>query len=323
MTSAIKTTNLSKLYKKGVRQQQVVALADLDIEVQQGEVFGFIGSNGAGKSTTIKILMGLIKPSAGNACIFGQPVSVPDARARVGYLSEHPQFYDFLTPLELLGLLGATRQMERRTILQRSEELLNLLSLSDAADRKIRGFSKGMVQRLGIAAALLGDPDLLILDEPMSGLDPLGRHLVATIIRDLQQQGKTIFFSTHIIPDIETLCDRVGILVQGNLKYAGSIQEALYPAGNLFEMTVRMPEASTHAQTILNAQHLLWDKGELYKYEINEEDISTVAQAVISSNGSVVTLEPKRRSLEELFLDLSGALGQTIEKETGISCTNV
>jgi ABC-2 type transport system ATP-binding protein len=140
----------------------------------------------------------------------------------------------------------------------------------------------------------------------MSGLDPLGRHLVATIIRDLQQQGKTIFFSTHIIPDIETLCDRVGILVRGQQKYVGSIQEALYPAGNRFEITVRMPEQWRPEQGILAAHHLLWHKESLYKFEIAEADISSIAQGVIAGNGSIVTLEPKRRSLEELFLDLSG-----------------
>ncbi len=310
MTSAIKTSKLSKQYKKGVRQQQVSALLDLDLEIRRGEVFGFIGSNGAGKSTTIKILMGLIQATNGQAWLFERPVTDPAARLHVGYLSEHPHFHDFLTPLELLHLLGTMRQMERKTIARKSEELLGLVSLSEAANRKIRGFSKGMVQRLGIAAALLGDPDLLILDEPMSGLDPLGRHLVATIIRDLQRQGKTIFFSTHIIHDIETLCDRVGILVQGHQKYVGSIQEALYPAGNLFEITVRMPEQWAPAQTILGSLRLLWHKESLYNFELTEAEISSATQAVIAAGGGIVTLEPKRRSLEELFLDLSGKFGE-------------
>lgn len=310
MTHAITTSKLSKLYTKGMRRQQVAALASLDLEVRQGEVFGFIGSNGAGKSTTIKILMSLIKPTSGQAWIFGQPASTPAARARVGYLSEHPHFYDFLTPVELLDLLGAMRQMNPQNAREQAQKLLALVSLSEAAERKIRGFSKGMVQRLGIAAALLGDPDLLILDEPMSGLDPLGRHLVATIIRDLQQQGKTIFFSTHIIPDIETLCDRVAILVQGQQKYVGSIQEALYPAGNRFEMTVRMPEQWAQTQSGLDSLHLLWHKEGLYKFELAEAEITNATQIVIKSNGSIVNLEPKRRSLEDLFLDLSGQFGE-------------
>ena len=309
MTSAIKISNLNKCYKKGVRGQKIEALSSLNLEVRQGEVFGFIGSNGAGKSTTIKILMGLILPSAGQAWLFDKEMAAPLSRDRVGYLSEHPQFYDFLTPVELLRLLGAIRRMEARRIQQRTEELLGLVSLSEAANRRIKGFSKGMVQRLGIAAALLGDPELLILDEPMSGLDPLGRHLVANIIRDLQQQGKTIFFSTHIIPDIETLCDRVGILVRGRQKYVGSIQEALYPAGNRFEITLRMPEQWTPGQTIIGQQHLLWRKESLYKFEFAEAETSAIVQAVTADNGSIVNLEPKRRSLEELFLELSGQVG--------------
>lgn len=310
MTTAIKTSNLNKCYKKGVRGHKIEALSTLNLEVRQGEVFGFIGSNGAGKSTTIKILLGLIRPSAGQAWLFDKQVNDPWARGRVGYLSEHPHFYDFLTPLELFQLLGAIRRMEAKCIRQRTEELLNLVALSEAANRRIRGFSKGMVQRLGIAAALLGDPELLILDEPMSGLDPLGRHLVATIIRDLQQQGKTIFFSTHIIPDIETLCDRVGILVRGHQKYTGSIQEALYPTGNRFEITIRMPEHWSPEQSILGQQALLWTKESLHKFEIEEAEISAIAQAVATGNGSIVTLEPKKRSLEELFLELSGHVDQ-------------
>ena len=298
MIPAIKISNLHKCFIKGVRGQKIEALSSLNLEVRQGEVFGFIGSNGAGKSTTIKILMGLIRPSNGQAWLFDKIVDDPCARGRVGYLAEHPQFYDFI------------RRMEIKLIQQRAEELLDLVSLAEAANRRIRGFSKGMVQRLGIAAALLGDPELLILDEPMSGLDPLGRHLVATIIRDLQQQGKTIFFSTHIIPDIETLCDRVGILVQGHQKYTGSIQEALYPTGNRFEITVRMPAHWRSEQTILGQQRLLWRKESLHKFEIEEAEISAIAQAVTDGNGSIVTLEPKRRSLEELFLQLSGHVEQ-------------
>jgi len=305
MTSAITTSRLSKEYKKGVRRQQVAALCDLDLEVRQGEVFGFIGGNGAGKSTTIKILTGLIRPSSGEASLFGRPAAEPAARERVGYLSEHPNFYDFLTPRELLALLGGMRRIEAAALRRQSEELLALVSLSEAADRKIRGFSKGMVQRLGIAAALLGDPDLLILDEPMSGLDPLGRHLVATIIRDLQSQGKTIFFSTHIIPDIETLCDRVGILVRGRQKYTGSIQEALYPAGNRFEMTVRLPEQTDPDAALPGIPTILWRRDALARVELAEAEIGALVQAITAARGGIVALEPKRRSLEELFLDLS------------------
>lgn len=297
-TITIKTTDLSKTYKKGLRQQTVEALTGLDLEVKRGEVFGFIGSNGAGKTTTIKILMGLVKPTSGEAWLMGRPISSHKIRNKVGYLSEHPKFYDYLTPKEFLRLVGGMRKMDNKTIGARTDELLELLSLQDVADRRIKGFSKGMVQRMGIATALFDDPGLLILDEPMSGLDPLGRHLVATIIRDLQQQGKTIFFSTHIIPDVETLCDRVGIIVDGRLRYAGSIEKALYPPGNKLELTFRSPAFTLKKRVV-------WQKGELVKVDIEEEEAPEVIKDILKSRGVIVSLEPKRRSLEKLFLNIA------------------
>ena len=305
MTIAIKTSNLNKCYKKGVRGRKVDALSSLDLEVRQGEVFGFIGSNGAGKSTTIKILMGLIRPSVGQAWLFDRQVTEPRSRERVGYLSEHPHFYDFLTPIELFRLFGTIRGMEPKLIRQRTEELLNLVSLSEAANRKIRGFSKGMVQRLGISAALLDDPDLLILDEPMSGLDPLGRHLVATLIRDLQEKGKTIFFSTHIIPDIETLCDRVGILVKGTMKYVGSIGQALYPAVGKLELTFRAEPQRAAELAVSQQIHYLWQKEGAFRAEIVEQQLPGLTEKILAIGGSVITIELKKRSLEDLYLTIN------------------
>lgn len=311
MTTAIKIIDLKKTFVKGVRGRKIEALSALNLEIGTGEVFGFIGSNGAGKSTTIKILVGLIKASSGQALIFDRPVSVANVRERIGYLSEHPQFYEFLSPMEIFHLLGRIRGMRTSLIQQRAEELLALVSLAQDAYRRIKGFSKGMVQRLGIAVALLSDPELLILDEPMSGLDPLGRHLVSTIIRNVQQQGKTIFFSTHIIPDIETLCDRVGILVRGHLKFAGSIHDALYPSGNRFEMTVQMPEHWDLEQSRFKYYHLLWRQQTLHRFEMNEQEIVEAMKATMSYGGNLVTLEPKRRSLEELFLQLTETQAKT------------
>ncbi|MEW6518810.1 MAG: ABC transporter ATP-binding protein [Thermodesulfobacteriota bacterium] len=305
MTNAIKTSSLNKYYKKGVRGRKVEALSSLDLEVRLGEVFGFIGSNGAGKSTTIRILMGLNRPSSGQAWLFDRPVDDPGARERVGYLSEHPHFYEFLTPMELFDLLGTIRGMQAGIIRQRTDELLDLVSLAEAANRKIRGFSKGMVQRLGIAAALLGDPDLLILDEPMSGLDPLGRHLVTTLIRDLQNRGKTIFFSTHIIPDIETLCDRVGILVNGAMKYVGSIGQALYPAAGKLEVTFRAESARAAELAAAQQIHYRWQKEGAFRTEINEGQLPSLTEKIIAMGGSVISVELKKRSLEELYLTIN------------------
>ncbi len=304
-TIAIKTTDLSKTYKKGLRHQSIEALTGLDLEVRRGEVFGFIGSNGAGKSTTIKILMGLLRPTGGEAWLMGQPISSYKVRHKVGYLPEHPRFYDYLTPREFLRLVGTIHRMDNKKIGARADELLGLLSLQHVANRQIKGFSKGMVQRMGIAAALFGDPDLLVLDEPMSGLDPLGRHLVAGIIRNLQQQGKTVFFSTHIIPDIETLCDRVGIIVKGRLRYTGSIEKALYPPGNRLELTFRLPVSKIEKIET----PAVWQKGGLTRVEIEEEEAPKIITDILESKGAIVNLEPKKRSLEELFLRIAGREG--------------
>jgi len=303
--SAITTKNLSKSFTKGIKRQCVNALKDLSFEIEQGEVFGFIGSNGAGKSTTIKILMGLLKPSHGDAWFFGQPISDPTSRKRVGYLSENPRFYDYLTPKELMRLLGGMRGTAEEDIHRKTEKLLELVELQEVADRKIGGFSKGMTQRFGIAAALFDDPDLLILDEPMSGLDPLGRHLVATLIRDLQEQGKTIFFSTHIIPDIETLCDRVGILVNGTMKYVGSIGQALYPAMGKLELTFRAEPAKGAELAVSQQINYLWQKEGAFRTEIAEQQLPVLTEKIIALGGSVVSIELKKRSLEELYLTLN------------------
>ncbi len=303
---AIKTENLCKTYKKGLKKK-VESLKNLNLRVNQGEIFGFIGANGAGKSTTIKILMGLLRPTTGRAWLWEKPVSEPEARTRVGYLAEHPQFYGYLNPLELLTFLGRLNGDSSNNARKRAEELLSLVLLEDAAKRPIKTFSKGMVQRAGIAAVLMNDPDLVILDEPMSGLDPLGRHLVSTIIRDLQKRGKTVFFSTHIIPDIETLCDKVGILVKGELKYSGSIQEALYPPGGNFEMTFRLPDYQNIEDEIKEKFALQWQKEALFKIELGEEEIPGIIGWIVDKEGTLVSLERKKRSLEELFLNLASS----------------
>lgn len=299
----IRTENLSKTYKKGLKKK-VESLKGLNLEVHRGEIFGFIGANGAGKSTTIKILMGLLRPTSGSAWLWDKPVSVPEARKGIGYLAEHPQFYGYLNPLELLTFIGKLNGQDDGDAKKKAKELLALVLLEEAAKRPIRTFSKGMVQRTGIATVLMNDPDLVILDEPMSGLDPLGRHLVSSIIRDLQKRGKTVFFSTHIIPDIETLCDKVGILVKGELKYVGSIQEALYPPGGSFEMTFRITDPVISSSEIEEKFEVIWQKEALFKIELEENDIPDVIGWLMKNKGTVVSLEPKKRSLEELFLDL-------------------
>ncbi len=212
----ISLDNISKDYKTGFRKKKT-ALRDFSLDISEGEVFGFLGPNGAGKSTAIKILLNLIFPTRGKAGILGKDVGDKDIRKFVGYLPENPYFYDYLNPLELLKFAGKTSGMDSGKIKQKTDELLNTVGLWNERKRVIRSYSKGMVQRVGLALALIHDPKVVILDEPMTGLDPIGRRQVIDLILKLKSEGKTVFFSSHIIEDIERVCDRIGILVNGSL----------------------------------------------------------------------------------------------------------
>jgi ABC-2 type transport system ATP-binding protein len=229
----IECTDVCKTYRLE-RQKKVAALKDLTLTVSRHEIFGCIGPNGAGKSTTIKLLLDLIRPDSGSITINGQPASCEASRAQVGYLPESPYIYDFLTATEYLAYAGRLSGMSTAAIRQRSDELLTKLKLDQAAKRRISGYSKGMQQRTAIAAALIHDPELVVLDEPMSGLDPLGRKLIFDLIAELKTQGKTVFISSHVLTDIERLCDRVGIIVQGSLRYQGAVSELTQPLEDLF-----------------------------------------------------------------------------------------
>lgn len=216
------------------RGKRVTAVQELSLSVATGEVFGCIGPNGAGKSTTIKLLLDLIRPDSGSISINSLSTSCEASRAKLGYLPENPCLYDFLTATEYLAYAGRLSGLASATIAQRSSLLLDKLKLTQAANRRISGYSKGMQQRTAIAAALIHDPDLVVLDEPMSGLDPLGRKLIFDLIAELKQQGKTVFISSHVLTDIERLCDRVGIIVQGRLCYEGLVDQLTAPLEELF-----------------------------------------------------------------------------------------
>jgi len=221
-------------YFKSEHSKKIVALHDLTLKVALKEVFGCIGPNGAGKSTSIKLMLGLIRPDGGRITINRLPVENEKSRDRVGYLPENPYLYDFLTAREYLTYAGRLSGMPAALIRSRSDELLIRLKLNQAADRRISGYSKGMQQRTAIAAALIHDPDLVVLDEPMSGLDPLGRKLIFDLISELKSQGKTVFISSHVLTDIERICDRVGIIVQGRLCHEGKVPELGMPLDELF-----------------------------------------------------------------------------------------
>ncbi len=236
---SIETKGVSKTFKGDLRTKPVKALEGLDFAISQGEVFGFLGPNGAGKSTAIKILLNLIYPDDGSAFILGRDVKDKNVRRQVGYLPENPYFYDYLTAEELLWFGGSSQGMSRSSIRERSDMLLNKMNLTTARKRSLRTYSKGMVQRAGLSLALIHDPDVVILDEPMSGLDPIGRKMVGDLILELKSQGKTVFFSSHILTDIERFCDRAGIIVSGRLRRVDALGNLLSGGQTLEDVFLR------------------------------------------------------------------------------------
>jgi ABC-2 type transport system ATP-binding protein len=302
---ALRIENLGKTYRLGFRQRVVHALSGLDLRVQEGAIYGFVGPNGAGKSTTIKILVGLVRASTGTATIFGKPITSPSARVAVGYLPENPSFQDFLRPLEVMRYLGRLSGLSGPALDRRALELLEQVGLGNALDLTTRKFSKGMVQRLGLAQALLHDPPLLILDEPMSGLDPIGRKEVRDVIQGLARQGKTIFFSTHILPDVETICDRVGMLLRGRLVREGTLEALL--DGTIRSVVVRtsvLPDAVVEALAPLTRDVRRTPDGHTAVFEGVEQANAGVAR-IHAAGARIQAMEPARETLEETFVRLA------------------
>jgi len=300
--SAITISNLTKSYKAGFLNWQVrPVLVGLDLEVQRGEVFGYLGPNGSGKTTTLKILMGLVHADSGTASVLGSPLEKRDWRARIGYLPEHPYFYDYLTPGEYLDYVGQLFGLHASARRDRARDLLQRVGLSGVADVPLRRFSKGMTQRIGIAQALMNDPEVVFLDEPMSGLDPIGRRMVRDIILALKKQGKTIFFSTHILPDAETLCDRVALLRGGRLLKVGRLDEILSQEAPQVEVLVsggcldELP-AGVQRQAI----------GERWRLEVAEAGLAQLLNAVTAGGARILSVQPIRQSLEDYFLEQMG-----------------
>jgi ABC-2 type transport system ATP-binding protein len=284
--NAIEIVNLSKTYK-GKRFSTVNALVNLNLTVGQGEIFGFLGPNGAGKSTTIKTLVGLIAPTAGSATVMGIDISSHEARKSVGYLPENPSFYDYLTAEEYLAFVGKVFHLPELQLREQSEKVLKLLELWDARKRPIRGYSKGMVQRVGLAQVLIHDPDVYILDEPMSGLDPVGRALVKDIMLELKSRGKCVFFSTHITADVETVCDRVGIILKGELKSVEHVDKIMTEGVLGYNLRIRKHNHS----------------GIVERY-VPKDELPALMQELLSAGDEITLIEPSRKSLEDFFLDI-------------------
>ena len=246
MNTILKTERLRVEYRsREMRQETKLALAGLDLEVRAGEVFGFLGPNGAGKTTTMNVLLGFIPPTSGTASLFGIDVRQPLARQRIGYLPELTYYYKFLTGEELLRFYDKIFGIPRAEADRRIDELLKLVELEQARKRPIKSYSKGMQQRVGLAQSLINNPDLLILDEPTSGLDPLGRMKVREIIQRLKNEGKTVFFSSHELGEVETVCDRVAIVHQGELKTVGTVAEVSAGHENLEKAFLQVVGFST------------------------------------------------------------------------------
>jgi ABC-2 type transport system ATP-binding protein len=297
----------------GLRRKRV--LHGISFQVREREIFGFIGPNGAGKTTTLKVLMGLIRATSGNASILGHGVDETAFRRQIGFLPENPYFYDYLTGTEILRFYAKLSGVEKRRRESRVAELLELVGLSSAANVRLRSYSKGMLQRIGIAQALVHDPNVVFLDEPMSGLDPVGRKEVRDLILRLQGEGKTIFMNTHILSDVEMLCDRVAIIVAGRIRYQGAIDEFLdagQPQADLVLANVP-PEVAISMEERFAAN--LRGHGERIELRIAEKDTSEALRVAMEAGAEVVSVTPHRVSLESVFLSAVEA-GATEEKNS-------
>jgi ABC-2 type transport system ATP-binding protein len=297
----IKLRTITKTYNPGLFKRKIRAVDDLNFDIWQGEVFGLIGPNGAGKSTTIRMLLGLIRPDSGNILYRGQPLSTVNIQREIGYLPENPYLYDHLTLFELLIFCGKTSGMGAGDICQRSQKLMTKLNLLEAQKRPLRSFSKGMLQRAGICFALLHDPSIVVLDEPMSGLDPIGRKMVFDLIMELKQQGKTIFFCSHILNDVERLCDRIGLMNKGRLIKEFEREDFLQNIGKtVFLHTSILSESQQ--QNILSLGGSIRREGEGHLLAIPDDDYYPVNNYLEKSAIKILGCRSEWMSLEDLFM---------------------
>jgi ABC-2 type transport system ATP-binding protein len=299
----IDVRSLEKTFRIGFWMNKVVrAVKGVSFQVRRGEIFGFLGPNGAGKTTTLKMLTGLIAPSKGSASIFGVEVPSPRSRDRLGFLPENPYIYPYLTPREFVELSGRLSGMSGSLLRKRTEEVLDKVHVLYAADRQARRLSKGMLQRTGLAAALVHDPELLILDEPMSGLDPVGRKEVRDLIFEERAAGRTILFSTHILSDVEAICDRVTILREGTVVVAGALRQIL--RGDVLRTEVLLNKVSDDLRAELTTRGLSLSQragNTLIDIE-GDARVGEVLTLALAAGAQVIEVTPKRETLEDLFL---------------------
>lgn len=298
----IECRDLTKTFAPTLGARRVEALRGLTMSVEENEVFGFLGPNGAGKTTTIKILTGLIQPTSGEARIFGERVGRPSARSRLGYLPEHPYFYDHLTGSELLEYVGRLFDLSAKECRVRAARLIERVGLAPAANQPMRGYSKGMLQRIGLAQALINDPPMLILDEPMSGLDPVGRKEVRDLILELRAERRTIFFSTHILSDVEVICDRIAIVDRGRPVTIAPVSELIELAGNNVEVVLGALSSEARA-AIARIEHATVEASRDRTIVRLPQDSAIVLLDLARTHGTpILSMVPVRRSLEEIFM---------------------
>lgn len=305
---AIEIQGLSKNYPVGFwRKHSEPALRPFDLTVNAGETFGFLGPNGAGKTTTLKLLMGIIFPTSGTARILGQDFRDPEIKRRTGFLPEQPYFYDYLSATELLDYYAQLSGVPSAGRKQKIAELLERVGLGDAGKKQLRKFSKGMLQRVGIAQAIIHDPEVIFLDEPMSGLDPLGRHEIRELIQDLKDRGKTIFFSTHILSDAEALCDRVAVIHKGELRGVGVVNDLQSSVASKTEVIWNGAHALAGLTHLLSESHVT---GDTVRATVGQPELDAVLEKLRQQRASLVSVTPLRGTLEEYFLS------KTTEQET-------
>jgi ABC-2 type transport system ATP-binding protein len=304
--AAIETVDLTKNYYRGfwVKRPRR-ALDRLSLTVEEGETFGLLGPNGAGKTTTLRILLRLTYPTAGTAQVLGRPLGDVRVHARIGYLPEAPYFYDYLTAREFLEYCGQLYGQDHSERRRRTNPLLERVGLEEAADVALRHYSRGMLQRLGIAQVLINDPDLVVLDEPMLGLDPVGRREVRDIILELRSQGKTICFSTHILSDVEALCDRVAILNCGRLHGLGELDEILKMGISGKEVLVGQP-STTLQEALQPLAEEISKAGDKLSVRVGEDGLHAVIDCVRQHRGRLLAVHPLRASLEDYFFEEFG-----------------
>ena len=300
--SIIRIDGLTKVFRRGFFMRRVVALENMNLNIRKGEVFGYLGPNGAGKTTTMKLLLGLIFPTRGKIFLWDKDPSWKRVRAKIGFLPENPYFYDYLKVRELLQFYGRIFGLERHELKKRIGGLLERFGLAKEANTPLRQLSKGNMQRVGLAQALINDPELLILDEPMSGLDPIGRREVRDLMLQLKDEGKTILFSTHILPDVETVCDRVGILANGKMRKVGPLGDLLQPRVIAHEVTTAGIDQETLEFLKNKGVRLVRGKDRETMMEVKEGDVDETLEILRQRRGKLLSVVPRKETLEEIFL---------------------